>query len=157
MHIISRLSEVPIACILLSAVLHLAGYFMGYVLLDSLLKMHRSKSAVKKLKKEYTLLQKLWLLPFENSCLHAVRFCRGLVWFHRLRSACFLLFLATAVLWALDVASNLVLAWMSAGMFVCFDVPQIILSNVVSRPIIGRFKEYSFEKYHNTKDHESLL
>ena len=45
--------------------------------------MHRSKTAVKKLKNEFTLLQKLRLIPFETHCLHAVRFCKGLILFQK--------------------------------------------------------------------------
>jgi hypothetical protein len=157
MHIISQLSDAPEACVMLSSVLFLASHFMVYMLLDGLLKMHRSKTAVKKLKKEYTFLQKLFILPFENHCLHAVRFCKGLIWFHRFKSICFLVFLGAAVLLMFGFVSDLVLAWMSVGMFVCFDVPEIIVNGIVSRPFIGRFKEYSFEKFHNTQDHESLV
>lgn len=53
--------------------------------------------------------------------------------------------------------SNIVVAWYTAGMFVFFDVPQFIIHLLLTRPFVGRFREFSFEKYHNTKDHESLL
>ena len=157
MDMIARLSDLPEVCIMLSVLLFLMSVFMIYSLLDGLLKMHRSKSAVKKLMKEYTFLQKMWLIPFENHCLHAVKFCKGLVWFQRIRCLSFGTYFAVGMLTLLNLVPNSVLACMSAMMFVIFDIPEMILYRLVSRPIFGRFKEYSFEKYHNTKDHDSLL
>ena len=66
--IIENLSKHPTVCIILSVLIFLFCFFTNYLLLDSLLKMHRSKSAVKKLKKEYTFLQRMRLLHFKENC-----------------------------------------------------------------------------------------
>lgn len=157
MHIISNLAELPGVCFGLSVFLFLFGFAMIYGLLDSLLKMHRSKSAVKKIKKEYKLKQKMWLIPFETHCMHAAKFCKGLICFWRVRCFTFILYLMLGLAAVFGLSENVIIAWFSAGMFVLFDVPQLIIQLSLSRPFFGRFREFSFEKYHNTKDHESLL
>ena len=157
MHIISNLAELPGVCFGLSVFFFLLGFVIIYGLLDSLLKMHRSKSAVKKIKKEYNLKQRVWLIPFESNCIHAVKFCKGLIWFWRIRCLIFALYLMLGLAAMFGLAVNIIIAWFSAGMFVFFDVPQFIIHLLLARPFIGRFQEFSFEKYHNTKDNESLL
>ncbi len=156
MNIISDLIDLRV-CVGLSVFFFLFGYLTIYCLLNSLLKMHRSKSAVKKIKKEYNFKQKLWLTPFETNCIHAVKFCKGLIWFWRVRCLSFALYLMLGMAAIFGLPVNTIIAWFSAGMFVLFDIPQFIINLLLSRPFIGRFREYSFEKYHNTKDHESLL
>ena len=157
MHIIRNLAESPGVCFGLSVFFFLLGFVMIYGLLDALLRMHRSKSAVKKIKKEYTLKQKTWLISFETNCIHAAKFCKGLIWFWRVRCFTFLLYLMLGLAAIFGLSANAIIAWFSAGMFVFFDVPQLIIQLLLSRPFIGRFREFSFEKYHNTKDHDSLL
>lgn len=51
MHIIKNLSEHPALCIVISIFLFFLSSMTCYLLLDGMLKMHRSKTAVKKLKK----------------------------------------------------------------------------------------------------------
>ena len=157
MHIISNLAELPGVCFGITLFFFLFGFVMLYSLLDSLLKMHRSKSAVKKIKKEYKLKHKMWLIPFETNCVHAVKFCKGLIWFWRVRCFTFALYLMLGLAAIFGLSVNAIIAWFSVGMFVFFDVPQFIIQLLLSRPFIGRFREFSFEKYHNTNDHESLL
>ena len=157
MHIISKLAELPGVCFGITVFFFSFGFVMLYSLLDSLLKMHRSKSAVKKIKKEYKLKHKMWLIPFETNCVHAVKFCKGLIWFWRVRCFTFALYLMLGLAAIFGLSVNAIIAWFSVGMFVIFDVPQFIIQQLLSRPFIGRFREFSFEKYHNTNDHESLL
>ncbi len=157
MHIISNLAEHAGVCFGLSVILFLFGYAMIYGLLDSLMKMHRSKSAVKKIKKEYNLKHKIWLIPFEINCIHATKFCKGLVLLWRARCFAFVLYLILGLLAMVGLPVNTIIAWFSAGMFVLFDAPQLFIYLLLSRPFFGKFREFSFEKYHNTHDYESLL
>lgn len=157
MLIISNLVEHPGVCFGLTVFFYLFGFSMLYGLLDALLKMHRSKSAVKKIKEDYKLIHKIWLIPFEANCIHAEKFCKGLVWFWRIRCFAFALYLALGLAATVGLSVNAIIAWFSVGMFVLFDIPQFLIQLLLSRPFIGRFREFSFEKYHNTKDHESLL
>ncbi len=156
LNVVSDLSECPGVCIGLSCVFFLMYLLTAFGLLDALLKMHRSKSAVKKIKKEYSFMQKLRLLPFEDHCLHAVRFCKGLIWFSRVRYIFFALYILIALVGIFYPVSEM-LPWVTITMILCFDIPMLLLSACLSRPLIGRFKEFSFEKYHNTQDHFSLL
>ena len=157
MDVITDLIEVPGLCVVLSVFLFLFGYFMMFGITDSLLKMHRSKSAVKRIKKEYTFKQRLWLVHLEAHCIHAVKFCKCLVSFWRMRCFAFVCYLFVGFAAILGFRLNVFVAWLSVGMFILFDIPQFILHLILSRPFIGRFREFSFEKYHNTREHDSLL
>ncbi|MBO5837173.1 MAG: hypothetical protein J6Q92_04695 [Oscillospiraceae bacterium] len=131
---------------------------MNYLLLDSLLKMHRSKSALKKLKKEYTFLQRLRFLHFEGNCRHAVKFCNGMIMYQKIGWLCLAVYLFVSLLFVLGFFPATIISWLSVAIFLCIDLPSFAVSWVLSRPLLfGRFKEHSFEKYHNTDNHESLF
>ena len=157
MYIIKNLSEHPALCVVVSLLLFFFSSMTCYLLLGGFLKMHISKTAVKKLKNEFTLLQKLRLIPFETHCLHAVRFCKGLILFQKTGWILFAIFLLITLMNCVGVLSDMVLACGTVSLFALFDVPMLVLHQVFARPIIGRFKAYSFEKYHNTENHTSLL
>ena len=157
-HIIENLSKNSVVCILLSVFLFLFCFLTNYLLLDSLLKMHRSKSAEKKLKKEYSFSQKLCLLHFKENCRHAIKFCKRLILFQKIGWICLAIYLLLAVLSACRLLPAEFIAWFAIGLFMLFDVPTFVINRILVRPIIfGRLKHFSFEKYHNTDNHESLL
>lgn len=156
--IIDNLSKHPAMCVILSALIFLFSFLMNYLLLDSLLKMHRSKSAVKKLREKYTFLQRLCLLHFKENCRHAIKFCNGMILYQKIGWVCLAIYLVIALLFAFGLFSAASIAWLTIGFFVAFDVPAFAINRILTRPILfGRFKEYSFEKYHNTENHDSLL
>ena len=156
--IIENLSMQPAVCIILSVLIFLLGFFTNYMLLDSLLKMHRSKSAVKKLKKEYTFLQRMRLLHFKENCRHAIKFCNGMIIYQKIGWVCLAIYLFMALLFAFGLFSATFITWLTVGVFLLFDVPAFAINRLLARPIIfGRFKEFSFEKYHNTENYDSLL
>lgn len=157
MQIIDNLSQNPVICVIISVIIFLICSMMIYLLLDAFLKMHRSKSAVKKLKKGYTFRAQMWLRHAQDHCLHAVTFCKCLILFQRAGWLCFAGYLLIALANAIGLASDLILAWATAGMFILYDVPVFAINTILARPIIGRFKEFSFEKYHNTNNHDDLL
>ena len=151
MNLIRNLSQTPGVCMALSICFFLFGSLLCYLMMDGLLRMHRSKTAVKKLKKEYSFLQRLWLQPHQIHCLHAVPFCKKLIALQRLGWICFGVYLAVCLLFESAVV------WSSVILFVAFDLPVFILNGLLSRPFVGRFREYSFAKYHNTDDTSSLM
>ncbi len=155
--IIENLSQEPAVCVILTMVVFLFSYCTNCLLLGTLLKMHRSRSAVKKLKKQYTLRQRLLLCHFRDHCLHAVGFCRGLIVFLKIGWGCLSVYLFCALVFAFGGCSAHFLAWLTAGIFMVFDLPAVVIHSALARPLIGRFREYSFEKYHNTENHHSLL
>lgn len=156
--LIDNLSAEPIACIIISVFIFFVAFLMNYLLLDSLLKMHRSKSAVKKLKKEYSFLQRMRLLHFKEHCRHAIKFCNGMIIYQKIAWLCLAIYLFTALLFAVGYVSATFITWLTVGIVLVFDVPAFLINRLLARPILfGRFKAYSFEKYHNTDNHESLL
>ena len=158
LQIIDKLSKQPTVCIILSLIIFLLSFFSNYMLLDSLLKMHRSKSAVKKLKKEYTFLQRMQLIHFKENCRHAIKFCNRMIIYQKISWGCFVLYLIISLLFAFGLFSAKFIAWLSVGIFVAFDIPAFAINRLLARPILfGRYKEFSFEKYHNTENHDSLL
>ena len=120
--------------------------------------MHRSKSAVKKLKKEYTFMQKMRLIHVNDNCRHAIKFCNGMIIFQKFGWICITLYLIISLLFTFGLFSATFIAWFTVGICLLFDVPSFAIHTLLGRPIIvGRFKEFSFEKYHNTEDHKSLF
>ena len=156
--IIENLSKQPTVYIVLSVLIFLFSFSTNYLLLDSLLKMHRSKSAVKKLKKEYTFLQRMRLLHFKENCLHAIKFCNRMIIYQKVAWVYFALYLIISLLFAFGLFSAKFITWLTVGIFMLYDVPTFAINRLLARPILfGRFKEFSFEKYHNTENHNNLL
>ena len=156
--IIKNLSTDPSICIVFSLIIFLTSSSSNYSILASMLKMHRSKSAVKKLKKEYTFMQKMRLIHVKDNCRHAIKFCNGMIIFQKIGWICIALYLIISLLFTFGLFSATVIAWFTVGIFLLFDVPSFAIHTLLGRPIIvGRFKEFSFEKYHNTEDHKSLF
>lgn len=156
--LIENLSKQPMVCIILSVIIFLFASLLNYMLLDSLLKMHRSKSALKKLKKEYTFLQRLCLLHFKGNCRHAVKFCNVLILFQKSSWVCFALYLIVSLLFVFGFFSAAIISWLSIAIFLFVDLPSFAINWTLSRPLLfAQFKEHSFEKYHNTDNHESLF
>lgn len=158
LQVIDSLSKQPTVCIILSVIIFLLSFLTNYLLLDSLLKMHRSKSAVKKLKKEYTFLQRMQLIHFKENCRHAIRFCNKMIVYLKISWIFLALYLIVSLLFVFGLFSSKFIAWLTVGIFLLFDVPAFAINRLLARPIIfGRFKEFSFEKYHNTENHDSLF
>ena len=156
--VVENLAKQPLACVILSVLLFMFGFVRNYALLDSLLRMHRSKSAVQKLKREYTLLQRLCLRHFKGNCRHAIKFCNGMIIFQKVGWVCFAVYLLVSLLAAFGLFHATFAVWFAIGLAAVFDVPSCAINQILVRPVIfGRRKKFSFEKYHNTGDHDSLL
>ncbi len=156
--LIANLSLHPMLCVTFTVLIFMFSFLTNYLLLDSLLKMHRSKSAIKKLKKEYTFLQKIRLFHFKENCLHAVKFCNGVIIYQKFALVCLAMYLFASLLFAFGLFSATFISWLTLGIALVFDVPTFLINRLLARPILfGRFATFSFEKYHNTNNHESLL
>lgn len=123
-----------------------------------LLKMHKSKTAVKKLCGAYFLIQRLFLRPAWEHCEHAVKFCRAVILLYGLQAA------ATASVVALGIAALLwgklccLFGYTAAAKVLFLDAPVLLLSVVLfKRPTNKERGKWRFEKYHNTSNHESLF
>ena len=156
--LIENLSAHPFMCVIISVAAFSLATLVNYLLLDSLLKMHRSKSALKKLKKEYTFWQRLGFQHVKGNCRHAVKFCNNMILYQRIAWICFAIYLFAVLLSAFGFFSATIISWLSVATFCFFDLPSLTINWALSRPLLfGRFKEHSFEKYHNTDNHESLF
>ena len=69
----------------------------------------------------------------------------------------FLVYLVLSIITYLCADLGILMTWIGIVLFVLFDFQIFILNFVLSRPLIGRFREYSFQKYHNTYDHNGLF
>ena len=78
--------------------------------------------------------------------------------YQKISWGCLVLYLIISLLFAFGLFSAKFIAWLTVGIFVAFDIPAFAINRLLARPILfGRFKEFSFEKYHNTENHDSLL
>ena len=94
----------------------------------------------------------------ERIYISAIKFCNGLIIYQKIGRVCLAIYLFMALLFAFGLFSATFITWLTVGIFVGFDVPAFVINRLLARPIIfGRFKEFSFEKYHNTENHDSLL
>ena len=126
-------------------------------LVSGLFEMHRSRSAQKKLYKEYSFLQKVVLKHAWQACLHAKRFCRFLIIYHHVIAIAFFLELLLALFSVFFPGLAHFIAYFTLISSVCFFTPVCILNTCLDRYPFIKFKhEFTFRKYHNTQDHNSL-
>ena len=122
--IIENMSAQPATCVIASVLLFFFAALENYILMDGLLEMHRSKSALKKLQKQYTFFQKIRLLHFKGNCRHAVKFCNGMIIYQKIGWLCFAVYLLAGLLYAFDFFPAAVISWLSIAIFFCFDLPS---------------------------------
>lgn len=157
MGLVQKLSDHPVLCAVCSVILFLFCSFLICLLLDALLRMHRSKTAVRKLKGRYRFFQRVGLRMYEENCLHALQFCKWMILFQGIGWGCFgiyIVILLGSEMLHLPASWSV---WAGIGLLVMFDLPVFVINRILSRLFIGRPKGYSFEKYHNTKNHEDLF
>lgn len=147
-------SESPEACILLSSIIGIASMLCLRFLAAALLEMHRSRSNIKKIRDSYNFWHKLIMKPAWQECLHAKKFCRAIIVCHHVRVSIFLVMLVVNIMPRLSLFSAL----LSCLVFIVIDVPILVMHLIMDRHPFQRLKnEYRFQKYHNTKDHNSLF
>ncbi len=124
----------------------------------ALLKMHRSKSAVKKLLAAYSAPPRLWLQPAWENALHAKRFCRISIAIYRVRLLCLASSLAAGlVILAVPKLSDIAV-YTAGAFFLLLDIPWLIVFFLLgNKPLGKRWQGFHFEKYHNTPEHDKLL
>lgn len=125
--IIENMSAQPATCVIASVLLFFFAALANYILMDGLLEMHRSKSALKKLKKQYTFFQKIRLLHFKGNCRHAVKFCNGMIIYQKIGWLCFAVYLLAGLLYAFDFFPAAVISWLSIAIFFVLIYLQLLL------------------------------
>ena len=153
----SRLSGNPWLCLFLSCGFGLVALISIRGVVSGLFTMHRSKSAAKKVLKNYPFLQKLLLRHAWQECLHASRFCRFLIIYHHL--VVILILIEALLVFLSGIWPGLMpfIAWYASVFSFLVAVPACILAVSLDRyPFHKRKHEFRFKKYHNTSDHSSL-
>ena len=155
--IVQELSESAILCSYLMIVFSLISIIFIRGIVSGLFEMHRSRSAIKKIIRQYSFSPKMLLKHAWRDCLHAKRFCRCLIILHDiiwvlLISEFLLLFLSS--IWSSLMP---IVSWFTFAFVVGVFIPLFLLNLALERYPFRKFKhEFRFRKYHNTENHDSL-
>ena len=137
----------------LALVFWLVGIFLLRCILSDLMEMHKSKTALKKIRREYTFRQKLLLRHVGEHAEHAAKFTRLLILFHHASAFTMALSLIQWLLWPGKLSFCIL-----AGRFALFDVPVMLLDFLLDEHTLKkRVHRRRFRKYHNTPDKTSLF
>lgn len=151
-------AESPSLCSFFSCLFGIATICCIRFLVCGLLEMHRSRSKLKKIRKDYSFAQKIVMKHAWNECLHAKNFCRFLIIFHHFRIILLCISLLLAILANAIPSLMRTTASVSACVYFCIDMPALLFHVALDRHPFQRYKHaYRFEKYHNTQNHHSLF
>ncbi len=156
--ILSRLYNGPGLCIFLSLIFGFITLILLRSLASALFEMHRSRTAEKKLRKEYSFGEKFLLILHWDHCIHAPNFCKTLICIHHIRISFLLIHLLLSLcgLWIPELQK--ICVW---GFLLCLlliDIPIGIIETVLDRyPLRRRNHEYRFKAYDHTSERKKLL
>ena len=155
--IAGEFSESPALCSFMMAVFSIAAMVCIRFIVSGLFEMHRSKSALKKIYKNYSFGQRMLLKHAWQDCLHARRFCRLLIILHHCIFCLLLIEILAALLSSIWPILIPIIAWYTLACVVCIPLPVCLLNFALERYPFQKLKhEYRFRQYHNTSNHESL-
>ena len=155
--IADEFSKSAVLCSLMMAVFSLFSIIGIRNIVSGLFEMHRSKSALKKIRKKYSAGQRLLLKHAWQECLHSKRFCRRLVVLHHCVLCLFVIEILLALLSNIWSVLMPIIAWYNLAFIVCISFPVCLMNFILDRYPLQKWKhEFKFKKYHNTSDHESL-
>ena len=148
----------PLFCIILTCIFSVSTICCLRSIVCGLFKMHRSGSALKKLLNSYSFCAKCILLPAWNECLHAKRFCKFLILVHNVRFVLLISSISLALLSNIISVLVSINAVFSGIIFFTFDIPILVMHRVMDQHPFKRQKnKYRFQKYHKTKNYNSLF
>lgn len=159
MDFLNNMVAQPGAAIFIYSTMWLVSIFLLRCILSDLMKMHKSKSTVKKIGRQYTFRQKLALRHVAEHTEHAVTFTRRMIFMHHLS-----FWTMVAILFSRLFLSDRWFVYLLTGRLLLFDVPVMVLDFLLdnhpfnTRKRRGEFKHRRrFQKYHNTSDRTSLF
>ena len=156
--LICRLSVQPGLTILLSAFFGLVIFIMNRYLLSALLKMHRSKTAVKKIEKQYSFAPKFLLYHVRDHCKHAPKFTKRMIWTHHFNLFVTVFVCLIAIISFFVPEQGIVSAWALIAQVVLVFLPVSIMELLFDKHPFRKNKHaYRFTDHHNSDDHESLF
>lgn len=143
----------PGSAVFLALILWFVCFLEMQFMLNALFRMHKSNTAVKKIRKQYTFRQKLILRHVAEHTEHAVKFTRFMIWMHHLSCGTMLICLLSRL-----ILSDCWLVYLLTARFLLFDSPVLLLNFLLDAyPLRRRKHEYRFVQYHNTSDRTSLF
>ncbi len=152
----NSMSDSPALCILLLIFFFFVFYLFIGVLVDRLFHLHRSRTACKKIMKDYKFWQKALLIPHKNHCLHAKNFCRKMV-NYLYAHALFFAAALTAVIIEHAVSDKLTVSvYLLIVQSAVFTLPSFVIDIILSEYPFRKRSPFRFEKYHHTKEYEKL-
>lgn len=139
--------------------------FLGFLvwisirnMLDALLKMHRSKTAVKKIEKQYSFKQRFLLRHVRDHCLHAKKFCCWAIFMYNTNLIAATLVCILGVLGCFWKSIAVIAVYALLLQFFAVMLPVTLLDGfLVKNPLQKHKGPYRFTDHHNTDDHESLF
>ena len=150
------MADSPALCIFHLILFFLIFYLFIGVLVDRLFQIHRSKTACKKIMKDYKFWQKALLIPHKTHCLHAKSFCKKMV-SYLYAHALFLAAALTTVIIEYAVSERLnVSVYLLIVQSAVFSLPSFVIDIILSEFPFRKRSPFRFEKYHNTKEYEKL-
>jgi hypothetical protein len=149
----NRLIEQPGVVLFFALTFWLVCVFLIRSILSDLLGMHKSKTALKKIRKQYSFRQRLVLEHVKVHTEHAAGFAQLLIKVHHLSvltmAGCLLLWLFLPNTWR---------AYILTGRFFLLDAPVMVLDFALDENPFRKHKHRRrFLKYHNTADKSSLF
>lgn len=159
MGLLEELAAQPKAAAFIFGTLWLVGMFLLRCILSDLMKMHKSKSTIKKILVRYTFFQKLALRHVAEHTEHAVTFTKGLILVYHLS-----FWSMAAILLSGLFLSGRWFVYLLAGRALLLDVPVMVLDFLLDNHPFNKRKRREdikhrrrFSKYHNTSDKTSLF
>lgn len=153
MGLLDNMIAQPGSALVLALIFWLVSFIELRFMLSELLRMHKSKTAVKKIGKQYTFWQKLTLRHIAEHTEHAVGFTRFMILVHHLSCCAMILCLLSRL-----ILSDRWFVYLLAVRCLIFDFPVFILNVLLDAyPFQKRKHAYRFTKYHNTADKTSLF
>lgn len=132
-------------------------YLWTFCISNKLFCVHRSKTACKKIMKDYTFGQKVALIPQKKHCLHAKKFCNKIINYFYIHTVFFMLSLILMITEHLMFTKLIISVFLLAAQFFTFVLPVSVMDLILVEKPFVRLSKYRFEKYHHTKEFEKLI
>ena len=137
---------------------YLIFYLWAFSLAGELFRLHRSKTACRKIMKDYSFWQKTALIPYKKHCLHAPKFCCKIINYLYTHTVFFVFSFIFTIIEHLIFTKLTVSFFILVVQFLAFMIPSSVAEIILEEKPWLRFnKRYRFEKYHHTKEFEKLI
>lgn len=120
--------------------------------------MHRSKTAVKKIEKQYSFKERFLLHHVRDHCKHATRFTKRMIGAHHFNLIATALVCLVGILSCFLPVLGTVAAWALIAQVIFVFIPVSIMELFMDKHPFRKNKHtYRFTDHHSSDDHESLF